>query len=148
MVVLTEHLSGNADKLAGLCAQAVWTTEAAASNSPVRRPRQTQRRFTAAEADEIAEQYRAGQTMNQLARTYSVHRRTIAHCLLKQEVPLRQVGLSPEHIAPAATLYRSGWSLARIGDKYGTTDMTVRRALAIHGVPIRPRCGGANMLAT
>ncbi len=102
-----------------------------------------QRRFTAAEASEIAEQYLAGQNMNQLARSYSVHRRTVAHCLRKQAVPVRQLGLSPEHIVPAAALYRAGWSLARIGDKYGTTDMTVRRALAKHGVEIRTRNGFA-----
>ncbi|HEV2886241.1 MAG TPA: hypothetical protein VGX49_04960 [Jatrophihabitans sp.] len=43
----------------------------------------------------------------------------------------------------AAALYRAGWSLARIGDKYGTTDMTIRRALAKHGVEIWPRRGFA-----
>jgi hypothetical protein len=90
---------------------------------------------------EFAAQYRAGQTMNQLARTFGVHRRTVAHCLQKQGVGLRQFGLSVEHLDQAAALYRAGWSLARIGDKYGTTDMTVRRALAKHGVDIRPRRG-------
>lgn len=79
--------------------------------------------------------------MNQLARTFGVHRRTIAHCLHKQNMPLRQLGLAPEHLEQAAALYRAGWSLARIGDKYGTTDMTARRALALHGVQIRPRRG-------
>jgi hypothetical protein len=61
--------------------------------------------------------------------------------LQKQGVVLRQLGLAPEHLDQAAAHYRAGWSLARIGDKYGTTDMTVRRALAKHGVAIRQRRG-------
>jgi len=140
-VVLTEHLSGNAGILAGLCTPTIQNVETPVPGSPTRHKRQAQRHFAAAEAAKIAEQYRAGEMLNQLARTYSVHRRTIAHCLQKPEVPLRQVGLSPEHIIPAAALYRAGWSLARIGGKYGTTDMTVRRVLALHGVEIRPRRG-------
>ncbi|MDQ2846110.1 MAG: hypothetical protein M3Y77_07125 [Actinomycetota bacterium] len=128
--------------LAGLCTPTIQNVQTPVSGSPARRQRRAQRRFTPAEAAKIAEQYCTGQTMNHLARTYSVHRRTIAHCLQKQEVALRQVGLSLEHIIPAAALYRAGWSLARIGDKYGTTDMTVRRVLlAFHGVEIRPRRG-------
>ena len=144
MVVLTEHLSAKVDALTGL-----WDrTKSDQPNDephprlPVPRPpRQVQRRFTPAEATRIAEQYQAGQTMNQLAGAYGVHRRTVAHCLQRQAVTLRQSGLHPEHLDQAAGLYRAGWSLARIGDKYGTTDMTVRRALAKHGVEIRPRNG-------
>jgi lambda repressor-like predicted transcriptional regulator len=143
VVVLTEHLSGNADVLAALGAPEMHGVGTPDRDTPARRQRRTQRRITTAEAATIAEQYRTGRTMNQLARTFNVHRSTIVHCLQKQEVPLRQLGLSPEHLAPAAALYRSGWSLARIGDKYGTTDMTVRRALTLHGVKIRPRRGFA-----
>jgi hypothetical protein len=143
-VVLTEHLSVKADVLVGLCEPANGDQPDGAvptSPSPSRPPRQVQRRFTAAETVEIREQYLAGQTMNQLASSYSVHRRTIAHCLQKQAVHVRQVGLPAEHLDQAAMLYRCGWSLARIGGKYGTTDMTVRRALAKHGVEIQPRNG-------
>lgn len=145
-MVLTEHLSGKADILAGLCERAYQDELDAAVPAQLpqaRPPRQCQRRFTAAEAVELAAQYRAGQTMNQLARTFRVHRRTGAHCLQKQGVGLRQFGLSVEHLDQAAALYRAGWSLARIGEKYGTTDMTVRRALARHDVEIRPRNGFA-----
>lgn len=49
----------------------------------------------------------------------------------------------PRRQVQRRSLYRAGWSLARIGDNYGTTDMTVRRALAKHGVDIRPRRGFA-----
>lgn len=144
MVVLTEHLSVKADVVAVLRDQANRGQSDAQDPAllpRLRPPRQVQRRFTAAEAAEIAEQYLAGQTMNRIARTYGVHRRTVAHCLQKREVPRRQLGLSPDQLEQAVALYDAGWSLARIGDKYGTTDMTVRRAIAKHGVEIRPRNG-------
>jgi lambda repressor-like predicted transcriptional regulator len=142
VVVLTEHLSVEADLLVGLNSQANLDQTDTKPAAPLPRPaRQAQRRFTAEEAAEIAQQYQAGQTMNQLARVHGVHRRTVAHCLQKQEVSVRKLGLPPEHLDQAAALYRDGWSLARLGEKYGTTDMTVRRALAKHGVEIRPRRG-------
>lgn len=143
-MVLTEHLSVKADILAGLnqANQDQQDTKATLSSlSRTRPPRQAQRRFTPAEAVEIADQYLAGQTMKQLARTYGAHRGTVAHCLQKHGVVLRQLGLAYEHLDQAAALYRAGWSLAQIGDKYGTTDMSVRRALAKRGVEIRPRRG-------
>ena len=73
--------------------------------------------------------------------SHAVIASTIAHCLRKQEVPLRQLALSPADLKPAVAPYRAGWSLARIGGKYGTTDMTVRRAIAEHGVEIWPQNG-------
>lgn len=144
LVVLTEHLSGKADVLADLCNRTnLDRSDAAVSPSPSlsRPPRQVQRRFTTAEAAEITERYQSGQTMNHLARSYAVHRRTVAHCLQRQQVAPRQRGLGPEHLDQAAGLYRAGWSLARVGEKYGCSDMAVRRALALHGVEIRPRNG-------
>lgn len=144
VVVLTEHLSVKADILASLYDRAKQDQSDAVVPvliSQSRPPRQVQRRFTTVEAGEIAERYQAGQTMNQLARTYHVHRRTIAHCLQKQQVALRQPGLSPDHLERAAMLYQAGWSLARIGDEFGTTDMSVRRTLAKYGIVIRPRRG-------
>jgi len=81
--------------------------------------------------------------MNQLARKYRVHRHTIAYCLHTQQIPTRHAGLLPADLQAAASLYEAGWSLARIGKKYGTADTTVRTALAAHGVKIRPRRGAA-----
>lgn len=143
-VVLTEHLSVKADVLAGLHEHANYDepgTVVPALLPRARTRRQVQRRLTAAEVAGLAEQYRAGQTMNELARAHGVHRRTVAHCLRKQGVSLRQLGLPSDYLDQAAALYGAGWSLARIGDKYGTTDMTVRRALAKYGIEIRPRNG-------
>jgi len=93
----------------------------------------------------VIARYQAGESMNDIARNLAVHKRTIGSCLARQDIPTRRVGLATEHLATAAQLYRSGWSLAQIGDRYRTTDMSVRRALAASGVQIRPRRGFASL---
>ena len=146
MVVLIDHLSTKLEVLARLSQQAPpgsLASRSSTSSRPARVARRGQRRFTAAEAGAIAEQYKSGQTMNQLARRYRVHRHTIAYCLHAQQIMTRQVGLLPADVPAAASLYEAGWSLARIGKKYGIADTTVRTALSEYGVQIRPRRGTA-----
>ncbi len=69
------------------------------------------------------------------------HRGTVLRSLQATGIAIRQRGLSPDVLAQAAALYQAGWSLARLGEKYGCDDMAVRRALALHGVKIRSRRG-------
>jgi hypothetical protein len=40
-------------------------------------------------------------------------------------------------VRDAALLYADGWSLARLGEKFGVDDMTVRRYLLLAGVVMR-----------
>ena len=79
--------------------------------------------------------------MNDLARQQGVHRSTILHALRRADTPLRYRGLPPDRVAEAAALYRTGWSLVRVGEKYGCTDMAVAHALRQRGEEIRPRRG-------
>ena len=57
--------------------------------------------------------------------------------LLRHDVELRPVGLSPNQIHSAARLYRDGLSLARLGETFRVDDMTVRRYLLLAGVMMR-----------
>jgi hypothetical protein len=79
--------------------------------------------------------------MGALARKFRVHRTTISGCLHKLAVPLRRQGLHDENLAEAARLYREGWSLARLGEKYECNAETIRQFLLKHGVAMRPRRG-------
>jgi hypothetical protein len=81
--------------------------------------------------------YRAGARIKDLARRFDVHRTTVTSLLLRHDVELRPVGLSPVQVHDAARLYRDGWSLARLGEKFGADDMTVRRYLLLAGVVMR-----------
>jgi hypothetical protein len=49
------------------------------------------------------------------------------------------VGLSPDQVTDGCRLYHNGWSLARLGEKFGVDDMTVRRYLLLAGVVMRSR---------
>ena len=86
---------------------------------------------------ELIASYRTGTNINELAERFGVHRTTVACLLRRHGVDVRAVGLSPSQVRDAARLYREGWSLARIGKKFGVDDMTVRRHLLLAGVVMR-----------
>jgi hypothetical protein len=65
----------------------------------------------------------------------------VAQVLQVAGVPTRQRGLSPTQLAEAVALYDEGWSLARLGERYGVNAETVRASLKRSGVTIRPRRG-------
>jgi lambda repressor-like predicted transcriptional regulator len=98
--------------------------------------------LTAAEAVSVAQEYQAGANMHALARKFQVHRTTISDCLHKLAVPLRRQGLQDDDLPEAARLYQEGWPLARLSEKFGSTDNTVRARLLEAGVVMRPRRGG------
>lgn len=103
--------------------------------------RQQQRRLTAAEQVEVAQRYQAGAQMKDLAVDFGTHRTTIAQCLRRLAVPIRRQGLQIEDVPEAARLYLDGWSLSRLGEKFGCDHSDVRNKLVAHGVPMRPRPG-------
>lgn len=105
------------------------------------RARQRLHQLTPAEAVAVAQQYQAGADMRALAIAFKVHRTTVSQCLHELGVPLRRQGLRDEDMAEAAQFYRAGWSLARLGDKYGCAHTAVRTRLLEHGVQLRPRRG-------
>jgi lambda repressor-like predicted transcriptional regulator len=103
--------------------------------------RQAQRRLTSAEQVQVAQHYRDGTQMRELAVQYGVHRTTISNCLKRLAIPLRNLGLQPGDIEEAARLYEQGWSLARLGEKFGCDHTDVHRKLIAYGVTMRRRPG-------
>jgi lambda repressor-like predicted transcriptional regulator len=75
--------------------------------------------------------------MKQLARDFCVHRTTIAGCLKKLGIPIRQRGLSVADVPQAVVLYQQGWSLSRLGERYGCDAETVRQVFIREGVARR-----------
>jgi lambda repressor-like predicted transcriptional regulator len=105
------------------------------SERPV--PWQTQVRLDPHQAKELASAYSAGNATNELAARFGIHRATVTAILHRLGVDLRQRGLTDEQVAEACRLYPEGWSLARLAERYGVTDMTVRRYLLLAGVVMR-----------
>ena len=93
--------------------------------------------LTPAQIEALVASYRAGADTTGLSKTFGIHRRTVVIHLKRQGVPLRRDGLPAKHIKTAVRLYGEGWSLARIGTKFGTTANTVRTRLLEEGVEIR-----------
>jgi DNA-binding transcriptional ArsR family regulator len=78
-----------------------------------RRPRAKQ--LTAVEVAALADGYRSGATVYELATKFSLHRNTVSQHLHRQGVAIRRQGLDDDQIDHAVQLYQSGQSLARIG---------------------------------
>jgi lambda repressor-like predicted transcriptional regulator len=77
-------------------------------------------------------------SMAALSRKYGVRKDTISKIIRDGGVAVRpQREFSAEQIAEAAELYRQGWSLARLGERYGFDPQTIRTHLVRAGVVMR-----------
>jgi len=100
------------------------------------------KRVTSTEVDELVDAYRTGVGVNELARRYDLHRHTVAKRLQARGIDTNAPKISPHDIRRAADLYREGWSLARLGERFGIDDGTMRSRLLEVGVVMRARRGG------
>jgi transposase len=95
---------------------------------------QHQHRLDGAATVLMVERYRSGTAIRPLATEFGVHRTTVATPLHRYRVEMRQGGLSEGQVDGAGQFYGDGWSLAKIGNKFGVGEMTVRRHLLLGGV--------------
>ena len=101
----------------------------------------TARRLTADEVAELASQYEAGVAVDELAARFKIHRATVSRHLDRLGVARHQRGLDDNQARAAGSLYRDGWSLARLGVRFGVEAHTVRLALVKRGVRMRDTHG-------
>lgn len=112
-----------------------------------RAPRATRRQSTPKKPSPevhtaIAEDYRAGMQMKELAAKYGLHRVTVRACLDRAGVEVRRKGLTREQIDEAQRLYEeSQRSLAVIANELGTTARTIHSRLRERGVAMRDTHG-------
>jgi len=99
--------------------------------------RQHQRRLIPAEIAQLVAEYQNGHDMQVLARTWGLHRTTVAAHLQRAGVVLRRQGLSPAQTTQAIALYIEGWSCQRLGERFGCSAETVRQDLMRQGVQLR-----------
>jgi DNA-binding transcriptional ArsR family regulator len=89
------------------------------------------------ELDRLVQGYQSGATVYELAKRFGIHRATVGSHLRARGIDTTPSGLRPEDIPVTAELYRAGWSLQRIAERFDTTDMTVRARLLEVGVRMR-----------
>lgn len=101
------------------------------------------RRLTRAERTQLAEKYRLGMSVLDLAREYGINRHTVAKHLKGECVDLRggQTKLTSDVIAKAAQLYAAGHSLADVGTHLGVDASTVHKAFKKAGMKLRDTHG-------
>jgi Homeodomain-like domain len=104
--------------------------------------RQPQVRLDKAQRQQVADQYRAGIAVKDIAAAFGVHRKTVREIAIEAGLGPHPRGLQPKDVERATRLYRSGWSLARVGAEFAVDASTVMNALKREGVEMRPRQGG------
>ena len=84
------------------------------------------RKLSPAERAQLAEQYRIGRSVLELARQYKMHRHTVVAHLEREGVAVRgQLKMTPQLVNRAKQLYDDGQSLTAIGKKLGVQDISV-----------------------
>ena len=109
-------------------------TPAGRPTATARPERQPQNRLTVVEVARLTAAYQEGAGVYELAIDFGINRNTVSSILRNNGAELRRRGLSAEDTAEAAVLYQAGWSLARIGDRFGYSAETIRQALHRFGV--------------
>ncbi len=73
--------------------------------------------------------YQGGRSTKWLQRTYGLSQGAVLRLLDVNGVARRRQGLTDEQVQEAIRLYSQGWSLTRIGDRFGKDHTVVRSAL-------------------
>jgi len=102
---------------------------------------QRQRRLTEAQVSMLADRYRGGATVYQLAKEFSISRHTVSERLKKGGVTMRGQSPGCELIDSMVGLYESGLSLAKVGNRSGISPGTVRHYLLTRGILMRDSHG-------
>lgn len=89
----------------------------------------------------IVAEYKAGQTMKQIAARHDIHRITVSEVLDRTDTTKRPKGMSPNQVDVAVRLYESGLSLARVGAQLEFDAVTIRTMLLRRGVKTRDSHG-------
>jgi hypothetical protein len=91
---------------------------------------QAQHRLTQAEIEQIAAEYRAGGTLPQIAKCRGINRETARLALTRAGEPIRDRGmLSPSMLEEALRLEAEGWSLNKLGARFGIDPKTMKKRL-------------------
>lgn len=136
MVALTGGSSNHAGRIRRLAGELPSLLQRRMLPTPGRK-RQLQRRLTPEQAEHLAAEYRAGESVLQLARSRKLHRTTVAEHVRRAGIPTRHRGIPPEMVAEAIRLYQSGWSCQRLAERYRCNAETVRQMLKRNSVSMR-----------
>jgi DNA-binding CsgD family transcriptional regulator len=88
---------------------------------------------------DLVQGYGEGITVVELAKQFGISKQAAHKILRRNGVATRLAGLDPKQVDEAAMLYRTGWTLAKIGRHMKVSPETVRQRLLERGVQMRPK---------
>lgn len=97
--------------------------------TPPRVPQRAEDRLGPDGLARLCADYRAGQSTKRLQKTYGLSQGAVLRLLEVNGLPRRQRGLTDIQVQEAIELYLGGWSLTRIGDRFGKDHTMVKNAL-------------------
>ena len=107
----------------------------------VPRVHKVQQRLEPATLAQIAADYEAGMSTQQLMAHYQLGKGTVLRLLRSQGVDIRNQSLTPQQCEEAITLYLDGWSLAKVGRHFDREHTVIRDVLVRAGIPRRDSHG-------
>lgn len=110
---------------------------------PVVQMQRVDRRLSAETIAELVQAYRDGAWTTLLRQRDVLSQGSVISILHNHGVQMRNQGLAAKDIATAAEPYRSGETLAQLGERFGISPKAMRRALVAACVVMRP-CGGSS----
>lgn len=90
----------------------------------------------------IGHRYKAGDTINEIARKFGLHKKTVRRIVVEQGIELRNAGrqtVTAEQRAAWAAQYRAGAPVRQLARENGVVYSCVHRHLVAAGVTFRPR---------
>lgn len=106
-------------------------------------PHRLDRKVSAETAAQLVADYESGVPSTHLTRIYGLGKGSILKLLKEAGVQMRHQGLSSDNLEEAAALYREGWSLPRVAERFGCSVGSIRKEFRNHGVQIRSPNGWA-----
>jgi uncharacterized protein YjcR len=102
-------------------------------------PRQRHIRLSSVQIDRLVADYLAGNSTITIGRKYGVDPQTVSDHLKRRGVEVRQqsIGVPDSELATVQALRHDGWTLARIGEKYGCSGTAVSNAIKRHTTSVR-----------
>ena len=91
-----------------------------------RRSERTEKKLPAKTRWANVAEYKAGQTMKQIAARHHIHRVTVSEVLNRTGTTKRPKGMSPSQVDIVVRLYESGLSLASVGTQLKFDAVTIR----------------------
>ena len=102
-------------------------------------PRRFRQPMDPTEIDDLAEAYKSGTSIKDLADEFEIDRSTVLKNLQGLDIPRRYPALDPDQCEQVCRLYEGGLNSTEIGQVFDVSPDTVLRTLQRAGIKIRSR---------